>query len=162
MRRVVTGINDQGHAVFARDEANPHSQEDGDFAMGTLWATSPGLNVLAQPTDPAAGKLGSIPKAGETACIFCTLPPQDQLNSADGSDTGDFDLEDGMFHTTDTVDYGVVVSGELWLELDNGQRKLLRAGDSFIQNGTRHAWYNLGREPATLFVAMIGAERHSE
>jgi quercetin dioxygenase-like cupin family protein len=43
-------------------------------------------------------------------------------------------------HTTDTIDFEVVLSGEVTLELDDGVKKVLRSGDTMVQNGTRHRW----------------------
>jgi quercetin dioxygenase-like cupin family protein len=62
-------------------------------------------------------------------------------------------------HTTDTVDYDVVLSGEVYLELDDGVEVLLKPGDCVIQNGTRHAWHNRSSEKCVIAVALIGAER---
>ena len=62
-------------------------------------------------------------------------------------------------HTTDSLDYVLVVSGEATLELDDGERTVLRAGDVVIQNGTRHAWHNYGTEPCTIVGVAIGADR---
>src|SRR5207248_1847037 len=60
-------------------------------------------------------------------------------------------------HTTDTVDFEVVLSGEVWLELDDGAEVHLKPGDTVVQNGTRHAWRNKGSEPATLVAFINGA-----
>jgi len=60
-------------------------------------------------------------------------------------------------HTTDTIDFDVVISGEIWLELDDGAEVRLQAGDSVIQNGTRHAWHNRSSQPCTLAVTLVGA-----
>ncbi len=60
-------------------------------------------------------------------------------------------------HRTDTVDYIVVLSGEVSLELDDGQTVQLRAGDCVVQNGTRHAWRNTSSEPCVLAYALVGA-----
>jgi mannose-6-phosphate isomerase-like protein (cupin superfamily) len=49
-------------------------------------------------------------------------------------------------HTTDTVDFDVIISGEAYLELDDGAEVLLKAGDGVIQNGTPHAWHNRSSE----------------
>ena len=64
-------------------------------------------------------------------------------------------------HTTDTIDFEFVVSGEVWLELDDGKEVHLQAGDTVVQNGTRHAWRNKGTEPCRLVVCLIGANRRS-
>jgi quercetin dioxygenase-like cupin family protein len=60
-------------------------------------------------------------------------------------------------HTTRTIDFEVVLSGEVVLELDDGATVHLHPGDTVVQNGTRHRWSNPGREPATLAVFMCGA-----
>jgi mannose-6-phosphate isomerase-like protein (cupin superfamily) len=65
-------------------------------------------------------------------------------------------------HTTDTIDFEVVLSGEVILELDDGVEKVLRPGDTVVQNGTRHRWANRGTEPAVLAVFLIGAHRAGE
>ena len=62
-------------------------------------------------------------------------------------------------HTTDTVDFDVIVSGEVYLELDDGAEVLLKAGDCVIQNGTRHAWHNRSSEKCVISVAIVGAAR---
>jgi len=62
-------------------------------------------------------------------------------------------------HTTDTVDFDVVLSGEIYLELDDGSEVLLKAGDCVIQNGTRHAWQNRSAKDCISAVALIGADR---
>ncbi|CAM5299683.1 hypothetical protein SPURM210S_04146 [Streptomyces purpurascens] len=64
---------------------------------------------------------------------------------------------DGM-HATTTVDYGIVLTGEIVLELDDGHRTPLSAGDIVIQNGTRHAWRNRSGRAATMVFVLIGAE----
>lgn len=62
-------------------------------------------------------------------------------------------------HTTNTVDFVVVVSGEVWLELDDGAQVRLDAGDCVVQNGTRHAWHNTSSEPCVVAVGLVGATR---
>lgn len=65
---------------------------------------------------------------------------------------------DGM-HRTETVDYGYIVSGEIWLELDDGREVRLRAGDTYVQDGTRHAWRNKGSRDCTIAVVLVGVAR---
>jgi hypothetical protein len=62
-------------------------------------------------------------------------------------------------HTTDTVDFEVILSGEVVLELDDGAEVTLMPGDTVVQNGTRHAWHNRGDLPAVIAVGIIGARR---
>jgi quercetin dioxygenase-like cupin family protein len=62
-------------------------------------------------------------------------------------------------HTTDSIDYVLVVSGEVTLELDDGERTLLRAGDVVVQNGTRHTWRNHGTQACTIVGVAVGADR---
>jgi quercetin dioxygenase-like cupin family protein len=69
------------------------------------------------------------------------------------------EAENPGMHTTDTVDYIVVLSGEVALELDDGQSVQLRTGDCVVQNGTRHAWRNTSREPCFMAYAIVGARR---
>jgi quercetin dioxygenase-like cupin family protein len=51
------------------------------------------------------------------------------------------------------------MSGEVWLELDDGAEVCLRAGDAVIQNGTRHAWHNRSDAVTMILTALVGAHR---
>ncbi|MER7407836.1 cupin domain-containing protein [Streptomyces sp. NPDC000070] len=82
----------------------------------------------------------------------------DQEQRTDSPGIADLMEPDGM-HTTPTVDYGIVLRGDIVLELDNGHCTRLSAGDIVIQNGTRHAWRNRGDEPATMAFVLIGVEQ---
>ena len=62
------------------------------------------------------------------------------------------------FHRTDTTDFGVVLSGNLALQLDDGAEVSLSPGDVLIENGTRHRWRVVGNVPATLASFIIGAQ----
>jgi mannose-6-phosphate isomerase-like protein (cupin superfamily) len=68
------------------------------------------------------------------------------------------ELEAPGFHTTQTLDYVVVLSGMVWLVVDDGEVQL-QAGDVVVQLGSRHAWQNRTEGPATLAVVLMGAER---
>jgi hypothetical protein len=67
-------------------------------------------------------------------------------------------MHPGM-HTTETVDFDVVLSGEVYPEFDDSSEVLLKAGDCVVQNGTRHAWQNRSAKDCGLAVALIGAQR---
>ena len=62
-------------------------------------------------------------------------------------------------HTTHTVDYVTVMSGEVWLVLDDEAEEHLTTGDCVVQNGTQHAWHNRNPEPCVLVTVILGAER---
>ena len=67
--------------------------------------------------------------------------------------------QDSEMHTTDSVDYGVVLSGEITLELDDGATVRLKQGDCVVQNGTRHAWRNSTTTPCVMAFVLVGAVR---
>ena len=69
------------------------------------------------------------------------------------------DVENLGMHTTNTIDYGIVISGEIWLEMDDGATVHLKQGDCVVQNGTRHAWRNNSSEPCVMAFIMVGAKR---
>ena len=62
-------------------------------------------------------------------------------------------------HTTPTIDYNVVLDGEVWLELSDGAEVRLVAGDVVVQHGARHAWRNKSDRSATIAAILIGAQR---
>jgi mannose-6-phosphate isomerase-like protein (cupin superfamily) len=70
-----------------------------------------------------------------------------------------FEMDNPGMHTTESVDYDVVLEGEITLELDNGKEVLLKKHDVVVQNGNRHAWRNKGSAPALLLFVLVGATR---
>jgi len=60
-------------------------------------------------------------------------------------------------HATDTIDFEVVLEGTVVLELDDGSERTLHAGDTVVQNGTRHRWKNPGNTPARMALFICGA-----
>ena len=69
------------------------------------------------------------------------------------------EVDNPGMHTTNTIDFEYVISGEVWLELDNGREVHLQAGDTVVQNGTRHAWRNKSTDPCRLLLCSVGANR---
>jgi len=68
-----------------------------------------------------------------------------------------FEVDHPGMHRTQTLDYAVVLDGEIWLELDNGNVRALKTGDVVVQTGTRHAWRNKGTRPVTMLFVLIGS-----
>jgi mannose-6-phosphate isomerase-like protein (cupin superfamily) len=172
-RRVVTGHDTQGRSVFATDEAvEPVTVSVVPGAeFHQMWARDAPAQLPSDAAAPEAWRY--FPPADGFRFGFFTLAP-DSVTMPEDLDVGAALAElhtklPGMdevmepdhpgMHTTDTVDFDVVMRGEVWLELDDGQEVQLRAGDCVVQNGTRHAWHNRTSEPVTVAVALIGARR---
>jgi hypothetical protein len=172
-RRVVTGHDANGQSVFVTDEVvEPTSLAlvpGAEFHQ--LWAR----DATASIPDDTATKPRPLyfPEIGGFRFGFFTLGPESVASPAD-LDVGAalqelaeklpgmaevMEPEHPGMDTTDTIDFDLVVSGEVWLELDDGAEVHLHAGDSVIQNGTRHAWHNRSTEPCTLAIAIVGAAR---
>jgi hypothetical protein len=114
-----------------------------------------------------------LPEVGETRLMMVALPPDVVMMSPDFDPVAAateygvrlpgladrFEPESPGMHTTDTIDYGVLMSGEISLELDDGKAIALKSGDIVVQNGTGHAWRNHGDKAASMIFVMIGAKR---
>jgi mannose-6-phosphate isomerase-like protein (cupin superfamily) len=173
MRCVVTGQEKNGRSVFVSDtHVEPIAVS---LLPGTefhqLWGSDSAPSLPSDGQSPE--RRGYFPPAGGYRFGFFTLGPDSVAMPED------LDLEAALtelgtklpgladvmepdhpgMHTTDTVDIDLVISGEVWLELDDGKEVHLKVGDSVIQNGTRHAWHNRTSEPAVLFVTLLGAAR---
>jgi mannose-6-phosphate isomerase-like protein (cupin superfamily) len=176
VRRVVTGHDGNGKAVFASDEeVDPLTlalMPGAEFHR--LWGAD---QAPAFPGDgsPTAQPSYFPPVGGYRFGLF-TVPPgtmqapaeldlQAALAEMDEKLPGlltYLEPDNPGMHTTDTIDFEVVLSGEVILELDDGVERVLRPGDTVVQNGTRHRWGNRGTEPAVLAVFITGAHRASQ
>jgi mannose-6-phosphate isomerase-like protein (cupin superfamily) len=170
VRRVVTGVSERGDAVIVSDGQPPISRRRINvpgFADALVWRTDVPARPSTEPSEPHAWP----PAPGETIAMTVTFPP-DSVYADPGFDGAAaraeqlraipglaelFEADKPGMHTTPTVDYAVVLEGEIVLDLDAGETTLLRPGDVVVQNGTRHAWRNSGSTPATIFVVLIGA-----
>jgi quercetin dioxygenase-like cupin family protein len=126
IRRVVTGHNPDGKAIFKSDEEiETVVIPSGDAAMATIWTTA---TVPADCNDEIDGRLrdaGTTLKGGSVIRIVDMLP---------GASS--------PLHRTDSIDYGIVISGNIELELDNGVFKTIGPSGIIIQRGTIHKWRN--------------------
>jgi mannose-6-phosphate isomerase-like protein (cupin superfamily) len=176
IRRVVTGVDATGRAVLVSDGPPPRHHDlvhVPGMSTALLWATAPGAPLRAGGADPTPELVSQLPLPGGTCFVIVRFPP-DSVFTDPGFDPVAADAEQRLaspgiaerfepgnpgMHTTDSVDYVVVLAGEVWLELDDGQLTRLRAGDTVVQNGTRHAWRNRSTEPVTLAVVQVGVQR---
>jgi len=161
VRTVVTGHDAKGRAVFVRDEKVDGMPIPGLGELAFLWnANEP------QPTERGEQSGGAryFSAVGGIRFIIGTYLPGDFIAP---EPTPEMHLEDGDelgganagFHRTDTTDFGVVLSGNLALQLDDGAEVSLSPGDVLIGERTRHRWRVVGDVPATLASFIIGAQR---
>ena len=176
IRRVVTGHDKNGRSVVVFDGATPRTVNFAAIpghAFAQVWTTPASPVVPASNTDPTEGQVDLLPGAGGTSLLIVTFPP-DSTMSEPGFDpiaAGEecmarmpdlartFEPECPGMHRTDTVDYAIVLSGEIWLEVDDGNDTLLRPTDVVVQQGTRHAWRNKSDAQAVVAFFMVGARR---
>jgi mannose-6-phosphate isomerase-like protein (cupin superfamily) len=175
VRRVVTGHDASGKAVFVGDEKIapvtlallPGSE------FHRFWGADSILTFPDDGSQPEAARY--FPPVGGFRFGFFTIPPDGGAGAPPDLDLGAalaefeeklpgmaeyLELDEPGMHTTASVDYGVVLSGQATLELDDGAKVVLNPGDTYIQNGTRHRWSNRGDIPAVLAVALVGAHHH--
>jgi quercetin dioxygenase-like cupin family protein len=146
VRRVVTGHDDNGKAIVLidGDAANTRTSASGNTST-LMWCTD------RTPADIALGE--RVEDMG--ARVVGTPPPPNgsrfTVNEiAPGGKAGNM-------HRTETIDYVIVISGEVEMDLDDSTVKL-RAGDVMVQRGTNHAWVNRGTTPARIAFVLIDAQ----
>jgi len=176
VRRVVTGIGPEGRSGIVSDAPAPRAVEYASvpgFASALLWSTPAGATVGPGTPKDESPQVSFVPAAGETRLMIVTFPPDAVMMRADfdaaafGAEFARnapglaeaFEIDHPGKHSTDSIDYDVVLDGEIVLELDDGQEAVLRRHDVAIQNGTRHAWRNRSNKPATMLFVLVGARR---
>ena len=152
VRRVVTGIDEHGRSTFLSD-----GDAFGGDQWAEVWITDPvkGLDAVVDPHEGMApDKLE--PPAGGTAWRVFTCPPDAQMREAMANAAAQNieGMEADGFHTTQTIDYVMVLDGEISLELDTGE-VLLKPGDCVVQRNTRHAWRNRTDKPVKMMAVMV-------
>jgi len=145
IRRVVTTNDKQGQAIVMMDDKVDGKQIQDVYRNYQIWETSevPVDNSDDDRTDRFTGAH--------------TIP------TGTGFRYGDFEpgFESSM-HRTRTIDYGIILEGEIDMELDNGKVVKLKAGDVVVQRGTRHRWMNKGNKTCRAAFVMIAAKEGEE
>lgn len=174
-RRIVTGHDTDGKAIIISDAAPTLSQLIGGPGGPTffeVWHTleTPAL-IHPMPDELDEKSLALAPPKNGTRIRIIEFPPEgDEIRNLTGKDaqekframgdagasTSGNDAPHPLMHRTQTVDYGIVLEGEITLVLDKDETTI-KAGDIIIQNGTNHAWANRsGKGCRVAFVLIDG------
>ena len=132
VRRVVTGHDAQGKAVVTADDTLPVKSPRPGMEGCVVWASA----TPADNLDPADGAELPMGTAAPDGVLFRVVRYEAGLT--------------GRMHRTQSLDYGVVLSGSIVLELDDGAEVTLNAGDVLVQRGTIHNWINRSSEACTI------------
>ena len=141
VRRVVTGHDSTGRAVVKIDEISKNLSSNRPGATACVVWTSESFPVdNSGESDQGLRKVGTTLKNGTVFRVIEFAPGVSPRN-----------------HRTDSIDYAVVMKGEIDMELD-GSFVHLRAGDVLVQRGTIHNWFNRGTEPCVMAFVLIDAK----
>ncbi len=173
--RTVTGHDADGKAVVISHGPLPHVAEIAAIpgtVFHEVWCTQGSPVTVDNGADPSLGALQLKPPAQGTRMRFVDIPPDTEDFLREGaarmhdafSQIGDTAASTvkarsphPLMHRTESVDYGIVIEGEMTLVLDDSEVPL-RAGSVVIQRGTNHAWANRsGRPCRMLFILIDGA-----
>lgn len=176
-RRVVTGHNEHGRSIIVSDGPAPHQTAPSavpGMRASVLWITDRTPAPVAGNEDSAPVHLVTAmgPPSGGTLLRIADFPPDSAFDGVDMAtvfahiNRGD-DPRYGVppdsaerhyfFHKTPTLDYAIVLEGEIWALLDDDET-CLKAGDVLVQRATSHSWSNRSDKPARMAFILIDAE----
>ncbi|WP_425066952.1 cupin domain-containing protein [Reyranella sp.] len=169
VRRIVTGHDEEGRSVFLEDAPAPHPfspSHSPNVGLTNLWLLDavPASNREGAP-DPTARPFRLEPPAAGNVVRIVEFPPDRERNYGNQAEVfsqyGAAQAHDKAarhpgFHKTHSLDYAVVIEGEIWALMDVGET-LMTAGDVLIQRGTNHAWANRSDHIARVLFVLNGA-----
>ena len=171
-RRIVTGVDADGRSCIAEDGGSPamHGAEARTgFRSNNVWRTRADGGVDAPDTILDHATLAP-PKGGTVLRVIDIPPDPDDVEAhraamrtafatlyRDAHHDPDHPRHPGM-HTTDTIDYAIVLQGELVAVMEAGETTM-RAGDILVQRGTAHAWANRSGQIARIAFVLVDARR---
>jgi mannose-6-phosphate isomerase-like protein (cupin superfamily) len=172
IHRVVTGHDARGKAIVASDGPLPTVVEIAAIpgtVFHEVWSTAGAPARVDNGADPTTGPLTLPPPAHGTRVRFVDIPPDSDEFLAHGAarmqdaftQVGDAkastvkaDSPHPLMHRTESVDYGIVIEGEMTLVLDDSE-VLLKPGSVVVQRGTNHAWANRSGRPCRMLFVLI-------
>lgn len=146
-KRVISGLNAAGKSCVLAEGLPPKVHQFGGFSGVEVWTSrgpAPDLGDMKDRTpDITDMRLDFAP--GETSFRIITIPP---LSSGEDS---------SAMHATPTIDYIMILDGEIDLGFEDGSEAHLTPGDCVVQGGVMHSWRNRGTKPCRFAAIMIGA-----
>lgn len=171
VRRVVTGHDESGRAVVLMDGAAPnvkHRKASGLFST-LVWVTDETPADISANADRADRDMGVPPPPMGSVFRIVDFPPAGDASGVDNEAVlremgishaaegqGGAPARNPFMHRTRSIDYAIVMSGEIDILLDDSEVRL-KAGEVLIQQGTNHAWVNRGRENCRVAFVLIDA-----
>ncbi len=141
VQRVVTGHNEDGRAIFTSEDLSPTRMiPSGDASFLLMWTTASVPADNNDETDGRSREAGLTLNQGSVIRVVDMLPGKES-----------------PLHRTDSIDYGIVLKGEIELELEDGRKTTVREGGVVIQRGTNHLWRNTCREACRIVFVLIEA-----
>lgn len=140
IRRVVTGHDENGKAVVKWDSEIESVSGRPGFSRAEMWATKELPPVLTDE-DPKEWEIGTAIAGGS---VFRVIQFDPGVS--------------GRVHVTQSIDYALVLSGEIDMELEEGDEVHLNAGDVLIQRATIHNWFNRSDKPCIIAFVLLGLE----
>jgi quercetin dioxygenase-like cupin family protein len=145
VKRVVTGWDDAGEPTILFDEEPSTTFDFGVAGSSEIWRTQAVPAEFRQTDDPTTGDFVVEPPIGGSICRIATYRPGAAID----------------VHSTRTVDYIIVISGELTMIFQD-REIVLRAADVVVQQATPHGWANRGDEPCVVAAVLLTAEGASD
>jgi hypothetical protein len=172
VRRIVTTHDDTGNAVVLIDDLSPHRVQRGDgeaaVFLHNLWLTDETPADLKSKNDKMARPTDIPPPKGGSIIRILDIPPIGDVSKLElGAMQAHLGPEHShprarkprhpMMHRTRTIDYAIIMSGEIDMLLDDGEVHL-KAGDVLVQQATNHAWVNRSKDYCRICFVLIDAK----
>ncbi len=168
IRRIVTTHDADGKAIILSDEPAPNvrTRKESGITATLLWTTGT-MPATYSNADRGAVTIATAPPPGSTVLRVVEFPPEDPSHAGDnaavlaemgitGSSGGRRPARHPHMHATDSVDYAIVLEGEIDMLLDEDEVHM-KAGDIMVQQGTNHAWVNRSERPCKIAFVLIDA-----
>ena len=175
IRRVVTGHDENGKSVLLMDceASNVRFRHTTGIHSTLLWTTDSTPANISGIADEGRREIGVAPPQNGSIFRIVEIPPEKEVGLAMSNDemikemglqgiskVGEKPRHPAM-HVTKSIDYGVVLAGEIDMLLDDSEVHL-NTGDVIVQRGTNHAWVNRGDEPCCIAFVLIDAAIRAE